>query len=142
VVFSQIFSCVRDGADVKPTTVGIISALHNAGDTDWVVRRSQTSIPLLSLAGLIALTVHSAVKSSSTSVTTASIGAALVAQGLNKDIPGYSEPLRLRYGAKHIGDDLAGEVRWLCGATDPRGIAGPAPSGPLAALCARLPLRL
>jgi hypothetical protein len=141
-VFAQLFSCARNGADVTPTTVGIISALHNAGDTDWVVRRSQTSIPLLSLAGLIALTVHSATKSSSSSITTASIGAALVSQGLNKDIPGYSEPLRLRYGAKHVGDDLAAEIRWLCGGTDPRGITGPSPSEQLATLCRRIPLRL
>jgi hypothetical protein len=126
VEFGQIVACNYDVAAKKasPVTVGTVSQLHGSNGRTWVERRSQTSVPLLSFAAVIAmLGRHYSQKPSSSTVTTsialASVGAAVVGQGLNKDIPGYSLPLRMRYGAKHTADDLIREMHFLCGAKQP-----------------------
>ena len=61
------------------------------------------------------------------------VGAAVVGQGLNKDIPGYSQPLRMRYASVHMADDLIREMRFLCGvpqADDLAGASHPSPPDP------------
>ena len=126
VEFGQVVSCNRDPAThaARPLTVATVSQLHGSNGALWVERRSQTSVPLLSFAAVVALLGrHYTQKSSGSSVTTsialASVGAAVVGQGLNKDIPGYSQPLRMRYAAKHTADDLIREIHFLCGAKQP-----------------------
>jgi hypothetical protein len=139
-VFAQLVSCNRNGTGgASPSTVAIVSELHGSNGALWVERRSQASIPLLSFAAIVALLAHGVTTSkpntavSSNVALAASIGAAVVGQSLNKDIPGYSEPLRLRYGAQHVGDDLAGEMRWFCGT----GAGAKVPTGALAELCSQ-----
>ena len=39
----------------------------------------------------------------------------------------------MRYGAQHVGDDLAGEMRWFCGT----GAGAKIPTGALAELCSQ-----
>jgi hypothetical protein len=126
IEFGQVVSCNRDPASrtASPVTVATVSQLHGSNGTLWVERRSQTSVPLLSFAAVVALLGrHYTQKSSGSSVTTsialASVGAAVVGQGLNKDIPGYSQPLRMRYAAMHTADDLIREIHFLCGAKQP-----------------------
>jgi len=120
-VFGQLVSCNRDAANIAhPEAVAIVSQLHGSNGALWVERKSQTSVPLLSFAAVVALVGrHYSSKSTGTSVNTsialASVGAAVVGQGLSKDIPGYSLPLRMRNGSAHIADDLIREMRYLCG---------------------------
>jgi hypothetical protein len=138
-LFGQLVSCNRDAnKKAHPQVVAIISQLHGSNGRLWIERRSQTSVPLLSFAAVVALVGrHSSSKSSSTSVNTsialASVGAAVVGQGLNKDIPGYSQPLRMRYASVHMADDLIREMRFLCGvpqADDLAGASHPSPPDP------------
>jgi len=146
-LFGQVVSCNRDAANkAHPEAVAIFSQLHGSNGQLWIERRSQTSVPLLSFAAIVALLGrHYSSKSSGTSVNTsialATVGAAVAAQGLNKDIPGYSQPLRMRYGSVHLADDLIREMRFLCGVPQADDLAGashpppPSPTTPLGDLC-------
>jgi hypothetical protein len=146
-LFGQFVSCNRDAAKkAHPETVAIVSQLHGSNGQLWIERRSQTSVPLLSFAAVVALLGrHYSSKSTSSSVNTsialASVGAAVVGQGLNKDIPGYSLPLRLRYGSLHVADDIIREMRYLCGVPQKDDLAGashpppPDPTTPFGDLC-------
>lgn len=148
-IFGQLVSCNRDRDNpekVHPQAVAIVSQLHGSNGQLWIERRSQTSVPLLSFAAVVALLGrHYSSKSTGTSVNTsialASVGAAVVGQGLSKDIPGYSLPLRMRNGSLHIADDLVREMRYLCGVPQKDDLAGadhpppPDTKTPLGDLC-------
>ena len=150
-IFAQLVSCnrERDGArKAHPQAVAIVSQLHGSNGQLWVERKSQTSVPLLSFAAVVALlgrhySSKSTTSSVNTSIALASVGAAVVGQGLNKDIPGYSLPLRMRTGSLHVADDLIREMRYLCGVPqlDDLAAAGhPAPPDPstgLGGLCSQ-----
>jgi hypothetical protein len=116
-VTAELIACNRssDGKKAAPTIVGIIGELPGAHGTPWVVRRSQVSIPLISFAGLATLLSS---KSSSTTntnnITTAAVFSSLVGQATDRDIPGYSTPLKLRYGSVEVGVDLVRAMRDLC----------------------------
>ena len=150
-LLAQIISCDQNAAGVPaaaPTTapgaetVAIISELHGANGTPWVERRSDASIPLLSGVALVALIKHNATKSEPTNVLTiATLGTALLGQSFNKDVPGYSQPVRYRFDAHHVGVDVVTEIRWLCGQPDVNSTVAPAqPTGHLADLCKALDL--
>jgi hypothetical protein len=118
---------------VNPEIVAVISTLHGAKGTPWVERRTDASVPLLSGVALIALLSHNASKSEPTNVlTVATLGTAVLGQSFNKDIPGYSQPVRYRLDTHHVGIDVVAELRWLCGQPEAqRANGGP----PLSNLC-------
>jgi hypothetical protein len=102
-------------APVNPEIVAVISTLHGSKGTPWVERRTDASVPLLSGVALVALFTHQASKSEPTNVlTVATIGTAVLGQSFNKDIPGYSQPVRYRLDAHHVGTDVVAELRFLC----------------------------
>ncbi len=115
---AELIACNRspDGKKVAPTMVGLIGELPGAHGTPWVVRRSQVSIPLISFAGLATLLSSKSTSSSNTTtdITTATIFSSLVGQATDRDIPGYSTPLKLRYGSVEVGVDLVRAMRDLC----------------------------
>jgi len=129
-VTAELVSCnrLRGVTSASPTIVGVIAELPGAHGTPWVVRRSQVSIPLISIAGITALLANTKGPSSSSSgahastsssnstanVSTAAIFGALFSQASLRDIPGYSTPLKLRYGSQHVGVDLVRAIRDLC----------------------------
>jgi hypothetical protein len=134
---AEVISCNRspDGAKADPTVVGVIAELPGAHGTPWVVRRSQVSIPLISFAGLATLFQKGGTSSKTTSnnVTTAAVFAALVGQASTRDIPGYSTPLKLRYGSQEAGVDLVRAMRDLC--TSHADLPADASSAPRDKLC-------
>jgi hypothetical protein len=138
---AQIVSCNRgepaSRAANHAETVAIVSALHNAHGTAWVERHTDMSIPLLSGVAIVALLTREATKSAPTNVlTVATLGTAVLGQAFNKDIPGYSQPVRYLFNARHVGADIVNQVRWLCGRPAVRGTRPPpTPSGQLADLC-------
>jgi hypothetical protein len=110
---AEVIACNRTGGNVAPTMVGVIAELPGAKGTPWIVRRSQVSIPLISAAAATSLfTVSRA--TTDTNLTYAAIIGSLFSQASTRDIPGYSEPLRLRYGSQHIGVDLVRAMRDMC----------------------------
>lgn len=121
-VTAQVVACNRssNAAPATPTIVGLVAELPGARGTPWVVRRSQVSIPLISVAGVTALFSKGSTSSKPSSnnnaanVSTAAIFGALFSQASTKDIPGYSTPLKLRYGSQHVGVDLVRAIRDLC----------------------------
>jgi hypothetical protein len=119
-------------AAVSPEVVAVISTLHGANGTPWVERRTDASVPLLSGIALVALFDHGAKSQPTNVVTVATIGTALVGQSVNKDVPGYSPPVRYRLDAHHVGIDVVAELRFLCGQPEAESASG----GPhLASLC-------
>lgn len=122
VVTAELIACDRsdDKTTATPTVVGVIGELPGAHGTPWVVRRTQVSIPLISFAGLASLLLPKSptttTKSGSTTsdVTSTAIVASLVSQASTRDIPGYSTPLKLRYGSQEVGVDLVRAMRDLC----------------------------
>jgi hypothetical protein len=117
-VTAELVACNRsaDGKKAAPTIVGIIGELPGAHGTPWVVRRSQVSIPLISFAGLATLlsTKSSSTTTTTSNITTAAVFSSLVGQATDRDIPGYSTPLKLRYGSAEVGVDLVRAMRDLC----------------------------
>jgi hypothetical protein len=108
-------AAAKPGA-ANPEIVAVISTLHGSKGTPWVERRTDASVPLLSGVALVALFTHQASKSEPTNVlTVATIGTAVLGQSFNKDIPGYSQPVRYRLDAHHVGTDVVAELRFLCG---------------------------
>jgi len=122
VVTAELIACNRsdDKASATPTVVGVIGELPGAHGTPWVVRRTQVSIPLISFAGVASLllpkspTTTSKSGTTTSDVTSAAIVASLVSQASTRDIPGYSTPLKLRYGSQEVGVDLIRAMRDLC----------------------------
>ena len=110
VLYAQLITCGQspDGVTYKaqPTLVGVVSDLPGADGTPWVVRRSQVSIPLLSLAAVGAFLSSGKSTSKTSQISLATVTGSLFTGAGSRDIPGYSDPLRLRYSAKHVGDDL------------------------------------
>lgn len=121
----------------RAETVAIISALHNSHGSPWMERHTDMSIPLLSGVVIVELLTKEATKSAPTNVVTvATLGTAVLGQAFTKDIPGYSQPVRYLFNARHVGDDIITELRWLCGLpADAGATPPPAPSGHLADLC-------
>jgi len=113
---AEIIACNHPAgtADATPTVVGVIAELPGSNGTPWVVRRSQVSVPLVSFAGIAAILSKGTVSSRNTNATTAAIVASLFTQASNRDIPGYSTPLKLRHGAQNVGVDLVRALRDLC----------------------------
>ncbi|HMD02298.1 MAG TPA: hypothetical protein VKG44_04965 [Candidatus Baltobacteraceae bacterium] len=133
---AQVIACNRTvpGKDAEPTMVGVIGELPGAKGTPWVVRRSQVSIPLISAAAATTLfTKGAATKNNSNNVTFAAVIGSLFSQASSRDIPGYSLPLRLRYGSQHVGVDLVRAMRDMC--TTHADLNVPVDSGPRDALC-------
>ena len=122
VVTAELIACNRSAGNTTaaPTVVGVIGELPGARGTPWVVRRTQVSIPLISFAGLASLllpkspTTTSKTGTTTSDVTSAAIVASLVSQASTRDIPGYSTPLKLRYGSQEVGVDLVRAMRDLC----------------------------
>lgn len=120
--------------DATPEVVGVIAELPGAHGTPWVVRRSQVSVPLVSFAGLAAIMSKGTVSAKNSDATSAAIIASLFTQASSRDIPGYSQPLKMRYGSQHIGVDLLRAMRDICA---PSPTAAPTlDRAPLINLCA------
>lgn len=100
--------------DAAPTVVAVIAELPGAKGTPWVVRRSQVSVPLVSFAGLGSIFSKGTVSSKDNNATSAAIVAGLFTQASSRDIPGYSEPLKMRYASQHVGVDLLRAMRDTC----------------------------
>jgi len=142
---AQVVMCKRSPS-LEAETVAVITQLHNANGTSWTVRRSDASIPLIT--GLLAYTLfHHNTSTSSSNITVATLAAATFSQSLSHDVPGYSQPVRMRFGAQHVGDDLSREIRWMCGLPDPTLSPGdanyktstpPAAGSDLAGMCSAL----
>jgi len=119
-IFAQIIACNRTAGKAEPKVVGIIAHLAGANDTPWVVRRSQISIPLLSIAaiGTVISKQPASSNSKSSTLTLTAVAGSLFSSAGSKDVPGYSDPLRLRLSSQHIGVDVATTLRQLCGVGD------------------------
>jgi hypothetical protein len=114
-VNATVISCTgKTGEGGNPTIVDVIQQTPGAGDTAWVVRRSQVSIPLLTLAALGSLLSKSSSASKATNLTITALAGSLFSSAGSKDIPGYSVPIRLRNSAQHIGVDLVSSMWDLC----------------------------
>ena len=158
---AELVSCNRERptADAAPTVVGVIAELPGAHGTPWVVRRSQVSIPLITFAGLATLFSHANTAGNSTqvksgpdgsittttsstnaNVTGAAILASLFSQSSNRDIPGYSTPLKLRAASQTTGVDLLRAIRDLC--TSHSDLPGGVDATPRDKLCTALGLTL
>jgi hypothetical protein len=114
-VNATVVSCTgKSGEGGNPTIVNVIQQTPGSGDTAWVVRRSQVSIPLLTLAAIGQLMSKSAGNSKATNLTLTALAGSLFSSAGSKDIPGYSVPLRLRYSSQHIGVDLVTSLWEMC----------------------------
>jgi len=114
-VNATVISCTgKTGEGGNPTIVDVIQQTPGAGNTAWVVRRSQVSIPLLTLAALGSLLSKSSSASKATNLTITALAGSLFSSAGSKDIPGYSIPIRLRSSAQHIGVDLVNSLWDLC----------------------------
>ena len=145
-IFGQIISCNRNLGKVEPVIVGIIAHLADANNTPWIVRRSQISVPLLSIAaiGTVVSKAPTGSNSKTSTLTLTAVAGSLFSSAGTKDVPGYSDPLRLRLSSQHIGVDVATTLRQLCGVPDENGYlppdgvpfnALPSKLGPLFQLC-------
>ena len=139
VLFAQLLTCGQSPANAPaPTLIGIVSELPGSQGTPWVIRRSQTSIPLLSLAAIGTYLSSASSSSKTTQLTLATVSGSLFSGAGSRDIPGYSDPIRLRYTAKHIGDDLyVGMKDGICAVVP---AAGTAPDDMRNQLCRELGL--
>lgn len=135
-VYAEIVACNNR----SPAMVGLVSELPGANGTPWIERRSQVSIPLISVAAWTTLLSKNGLnsKSSSTnSVTSGALLASIFSGASTRDIPGYSDPVRLRSGSAHIGDDLVRAMRAMCAAKED---ASPSALAPRTQLCSALKL--
>jgi hypothetical protein len=112
-VSAEIISCNRTGDQLAPTIVGIVGPLPGSNGTPWVIRRTQISIPLVTVAGY----ASAALASKHGNNAGIPILAAMFATTANRDIPGYSDPVRLRAISQHLGVDLVTGMRNVCGTT-------------------------
>jgi hypothetical protein len=103
-------------AKPSATIVAVIGETPGANGTPWIVRASEVSIPLITVAGIGTLVTKNAAssKTGTTNLTFATIAGAIFTQASNRDIPGYSDPVRLRHAAQHIGVDFVGSMKTLC----------------------------
>jgi hypothetical protein len=124
-VFAQLVSC-RSGSDSSagPEVVGIVYELPGANHTPWVVRKSQLSIPLLTLAAIGTALSPSSGNSKTSGLTLTAIAGSLFSGAGSKDVPGYSDPLRLRAVSQHVGVDLLTGLQALCASTADPAAAG------------------
>lgn len=110
--------------------VSIIAHLPGAGNSTWVVRRTQTSIPLLTLAAVgTVLSKNTGSNGKTSNLTLTAIAGSLFTSAGSKDIPGYSDPVRLRSASQHIGVDVVDSMKWLCSHPDSDGGIGDAHPG-------------
>lgn len=121
VVSALVISCEKlapSAGLAKPaaTIVAVIGETPGSNGTPWMVRSSQVSIPLITLAGVGGLVTKnaSANKSGTVNFTVATIASAVFTQASSRDIPGYSDPVRLRHAAQHIGVDFIVSMKALC----------------------------
>lgn len=96
----------------KPAIVGVVNELPGASGTPWVIRRTQVSIPLVTIAGYA--TMIASRKGNTNNVNAAALLGAIFGGTAQRDIPGYSDPVRLRAAAQHVGDDLNGAIAAMC----------------------------
>src|ERR1700680_79785 len=115
--FVQVVACPSASADKRPDPIiiGIISQLHSAHDTPWVIRKSELSVPLVSYAGVA--TALSKNGSNTNSNANLAIAAGELAGG-TYNIPGYNPGTRLLHATQRLADDLLGELRFFCGRPD------------------------
>jgi hypothetical protein len=112
---ATVISCTgKNGEGGNPTIVDVIQQTPGAGEAAWVVRRSQVSIPLLTLAAVGSLLSKQSSSSKATNLTLTALAGSLFSSAGGKDIPGYSVPVRLRSSAQHIGVDLVTSLWDLC----------------------------
>jgi hypothetical protein len=136
-ITAQVVACDRSTNPTgAPVIVGVIGELPGAHGTPWVVRRSQVSIPLVSIAGLAAVASKGTVSSKTTDATSTAIVASLFTQASNRDIPGYSTPLKMRFSSQHIGVDLLRAMRDICAPA--RAPGAPPETQLLTELCTKL----
>ena len=111
-ITATVVSCNRDAAGkAAPVIVGLIDQLPGSNGTPWVVRRSQISIPLVTVAGY-ATTIAN--RKGNNNINSAALIGAFFGGTAQRDIPGYSDPVRLRAASQHIGDDLNTALTALC----------------------------
>ena len=130
-VSATVISCKGSGGSAAPTIVGLIDELPGANGTPWVVRRSQVSLPLVTIAGYT--TALASKNNKSATLNSAAVLGAVLGGAGSHDIPGYSDPVRLRAAAQHIGDDLNGALSVMC-----RTHADVPDAAPRGALCGAL----
>lgn len=121
IVNALVISCLPPApaaglAKPSATIVAVIGETPGANGTPWMVRSSQVSIPLITVAGVASLLNKnaSANKSGTTNVTLTTLAGAVFMQASSRDIPGYSDPVRLRHAAQHIGVDFVTSMKALC----------------------------
>jgi len=121
IVNALVISCLPPApvaglAKPSATIVAVIGETPGSNGTPWIVRSSQVSIPLITVAGVASLLNKnaSANKSGTTNVTLSTIAGAVFVQASSRDIPGYSDPVRLRHAAQHIGVDFVTSMKVLC----------------------------
>jgi hypothetical protein len=74
------------------------------------------------LAAIGAAISPSSSSSKTTSLTIAAIAGSIFSNAGSKDVPGYSDPLRLRVASQHVAVDLLTGLQALCAPTaDPAG---------------------
>jgi hypothetical protein len=121
-LFAELVRCNHDappGSRTPPATVvGVITQLPGADNTDWIVRRSQISIPLITFAAIGSLIQPKGNSAKTSSLTLTALAGSILGSSGTRDIPGYSEPVRIRAAAKHVGDDVVTATTALCKSYD------------------------
>ncbi|MHB8433288.1 MAG: hypothetical protein ACYC8W_07005 [Candidatus Tyrphobacter sp.] len=139
-LFAEVIVCNHSASRPPPATgivVATIMELPGANGTDWQVRRTQVSIPLITLAGAgSVLAKGSTANKGGTNLTTSVLLGSIFNQASSRDIPGYSDPIRLRHAAQHVGVDVVFAMHHFCNPAQ----GEPAPSPQLASLCTALGL--
>ncbi len=156
-LFAEIIACNHTASGAAAgVVVATIVDLPGANGTDWQVRRTQVSIPLITVAGVGAALAKGSTSSTTTSVQTKSSGGSttttssngnsgsnvstgvllgsIFSQASSRDIPGYSDPIRLRHAAQHVGVDVVFAMQHFCNPAQ----GAPAPSAQLATICKTL----
>jgi hypothetical protein len=156
-LFAEVIACNHNVTKPPPATgiiVATISELPGANGTDWLVRRTQVSVPLITLAGIGAAFAKGSTSTNSSSVSTkgtttttttnnsttgANVSSGVLVgsifnQASNRDIPGYSDPVRLRHAAQHVGVDVIFAMNHFCNPAQ----GEPAPNDQLATICKAL----
>ena len=120
-LYAELVRCNHDGQGGAPVTrspaatiVGVITQLPGSDGTDWVVRRSQLSVPLITFAAIGTLIQPKGNSAKTSNLTLTALAGSILGSSGTKDIPGYSEPVRARAAAKHIGDDVIAATTALC----------------------------
>ncbi len=98
------------------TIIGVINILPGSNGTPWVVRKTQISIPLLTFASLTTLLTPKTT-SKTNNITFVALAGSLFSGANSKDVPGYSDPVRLRSESRHIADDVVSAGSVLCKTT-------------------------